>query len=107
MSQLMATAEQVIESYPPALKRQIQSVGGLTRREAGVWLFHHFLRTETDLERGSVVDYRKYVAELMDENGKLVVPSDLSSHKQAAVSKARMFENLYFKRTTTEVDSGE
>lgn len=33
------------------------------------------------------MDYRKYVAEYLDENGELDAPDDLGSHERAAVNK--------------------
>jgi len=44
----------------------------------------------TDLNSGSIVDYRKYVAQYLDENGELEdVQDDLGSHHRAAVNKFR------------------
>jgi len=93
-----------IRTYPKEFEKHLREVGGLDQMEATVWLFHWFERNLTTLKSGSVVDYRKYAAELMNEDGALNTPSDLSSHKSAAVSKFREFQNCkeLFSTTTTE-----
>jgi len=76
-----------IRSYPEVFETHLREQGGLDQMEATVWLFHWFERNLTTLKSGSVVDYRKYAAELMNSDGTLTTPSDLGSHKSAAVSK--------------------
>lgn len=102
-------AKEKIREYPEALEKQIRSCGGFNFKEQLIWLFHYYERNHTNLSSGSIVDYRKYTAELLNEDGKLVTPSDLGSHKNAAVSKYREFQNSeeLFKRKTTEGVSDE
>jgi hypothetical protein len=72
----------------------------LSEKEKVLWNFHRWMRQETDLESGSIVDYRKYVAEMLSDDGELIVkPSELGNHKRAAVNKFRDFA-----KTTTEGD---
>lgn len=86
-------AKNKIQEQPEALEKQIRDCGGLNLKEQLIWLFHYYERNHTQLQSGSIVDYRKYAAELLNEEGMLTTPSDLGSHKSAAVSKYREFEN--------------
>lgn len=104
----MNAAKKIIQSYPDSFEEQVRDVGGLNKKEASIELFHYWMRNHTELSSGSVVDYRKYVAEFLDEDGELTVErEDLgSSHKQAAYSKYEEFqrfdaEDLEFSSTTS------
>lgn len=73
----------------------------LNEKEETIWLFQYWLRTETDLSSGSIVDYRKYVAEYLNQQGELMQQlSDLTSHEQAAVNKFQAYNS----KTSTEGD---
>lgn len=59
------------------------------------------MRKHTELSSGSIVDYRKYVAEFLDEEGELDAKNDLGSHKSAAVSKYQDFLEADIEISTT------
>lgn len=62
----------------------------LTEREKVVWLFQYYERYGTDLNSGSIVDYRKYAAQYLNQSGALLESlGDLGSHHRAAVNKFR------------------
>lgn len=71
----------------------------LNPKEKQLWNFHKWMRQETDLNSGTIIDYRKYVAEMLDEDGILTVAGkDIeSSHRHAAYTKY-----LKFKRSREE-----
>lgn len=77
-----------VEEQPPEFDEWMAE-HDLNDKEKELWNFHRWMRQETTLQSGSIVDYRKYVAEMLDEDGKLRFgKSDLdSSHKQAAFNK--------------------
>jgi len=63
----------------------------LSDREKALWQFQYYMRYGISLSSGSIVDYRKYVAGYLDENGELDAPENLGSHHRAAVNKFRDF----------------
>lgn len=75
----------------------------LTEREKVVWLFHYYERYGTDLNSGSVVDYRKYAAKYLNESGELLdCLDDLNSHERAAVNKFREAEEADLKSISVD-----
>lgn len=60
----------------------------LDAKERQLWNFHRWMRQKTDLGSGTIVDYRKYMDEILDEDGLVVEDGeDWSSHKLAAFRK--------------------
>lgn len=63
------------EQFQPYVKEQPEEFRKwiadqeLSEKEKVLWNFHRWMGQETDLESGSVVDYRKYVAEMLNEDG--------------------------------------
>lgn len=64
-------------------------------KEKALWNFHKWMRQHTTLSSGTIVDYRKYVAEMMDDTGEIVFgKAELdSSHKQAAWNKFQEYKD--------------
>jgi len=60
----------------------------LTQRQIEMLLFQHWMREETNLDSGTIVEYRKKIHQLMDEDSKLVVDREqLSTRENTAVNK--------------------
>ena len=88
----LSAAKQIIKQHPDALETQIRDCGGLDKKEASIELFHYWMREHDTIKSGSIVDYRKYVAEFLDQDGELNVEREnISSHKSAAISKYKKF----------------
>ncbi|MFB6209583.1 MAG: hypothetical protein ABEJ56_05630 [Candidatus Nanohaloarchaea archaeon] len=77
-----------LEDKPEEFREWIKDQD-LGSAEKTIWNFQKWMREETVLQSGTIVDYRKYVAEMIDESGELTVSEgDLdSSHKRAAFNK--------------------
>jgi len=86
-------AKQLILDQPDALEKQVREEGGLNQKQSALTLFHYWMREKDpkNIKSGSIVDYRKYVAEYLDQDAELSVPDDLGNHKSAAVSKYEDF----------------
>jgi len=67
----------------------------LDEKGKALFNFHNWMRQETTLSSGTIVDYRKYVAEMLDSDGELVFGrTELdSSHKQAAWNKFQEYKD--------------
>jgi hypothetical protein len=103
----MNAAKKIIQNQPDALEKQIRAEGGLNKKEASIELFHYWMRKYTALTSGTIVDYRKYVAEFLTEDGELEAnKKELGSHKGAAVSKWEEFTDFEIDFSTT-TDEGE
>jgi len=96
----------MIKAQPDALETQVRDVSGLNKKEASIELFHYWMREHDSIKSGSIVDYRKYVAEFLDSDGELDAANDLGSHKSAAVNKYREFlqTDLELNSTTSTED---
>ena len=96
-------AKQIIKQHPDALETQIRDCGGLDKKQASIELFQYWMREHDTIKSGSIVDYRKYVAEFLDHEGELTVSrEELGNHKGAAVSKYEKFldSELEFNKKT-------
>lgn len=64
-----------------------------------VWLFHAWLREEASLGKGTTIQYRRAVNQLINEDGTFDFENleDLKSHERSAVKKFQ-----YFAKTTDE-----
>jgi len=103
----LKAAKQMIQSQPEGLEKQIRDCGGLNKKEASIELFHYWMREHDTIKSGSIVDYRKYVAEFLDQEGELTVSRDeLGNHKGAAVSKYEKFldSELEFNKKTGDTE---
>ena len=75
----------------------------LSEREKVVWLFHFYERYGTSLNSGSVVDYRKYAAQYLNESGELLdCLNNLNSHERAAINKFREAERVDLKSLSVD-----
>lgn len=77
-----------IEEEPPEFQSWIAD-RDLNDKEKTLWNFHKWMRQNTSLKSGTIVDYRKYIAEMLDEHGELALTrAEIdSSHKRAAFNK--------------------
>lgn len=89
-----------VEQFQPHIEQESEEFTewildqDLSVREKVLWEFHRWMRKHTSLSSGTIVDYRKYVAEMLKEDGELQFgKTDLdSSHKQAAWNKFAEFK---------------
>jgi len=64
----------------------------LTQRQIEMLLFQHWMREETTLDSGTIVEYRNKVHQLMNENSKLVVDrEELDTRENTAVNKFEQY----------------
>lgn len=93
---MTVAAGQQFEAYIQEEKPEFQewvADQDLNQKEKTIWLFHRWLRQETDLTSGSIVDYRRYVNRYLDEDGVMEAEQgELTSHERAAVNKFTEFK---------------
>lgn len=80
-----------LEPYPSDFQNWIEEQE-LDLREKVIFKFHEWMRQTTDLGPGTIYDYRRYVAEILNQQGEIQLDKqELTSHQKAALSKFEVF----------------
>lgn len=90
--------ESTLEYESPGFQEWIANQN-LSEKEMILWLFHRWMRQQTDLDSGTIVDYRKYVAGKLNKDGTLIPATnesrEISRHEQAAINKFKEFRDFH------------
>lgn len=103
----MSDVQLHVNEQPQTLRDWLETQD-LSNREKRLWNFHRWMREETQLGKGSTVEYRKKIHQLMTEDGVLDVDqSDLGCRERSAYNKFQEFVEADLPVESTKGDIGE